>query len=289
MMKSYETPTSISSFEYCDRLGALNKLYPFGGSKTEATVIGNVEHSSFEEYYNLFRLDCLKYKSKIFKNEKYHEKRFEKVVEYIEGSSKIFYPSFYQHITDEIPSIKFRLNLHYHQKLQEIQKLIKSSKFKFEKAVSIALPFAIEKKLAAYNIVGRVDCVYKASDGSLIPEDLKSHSSRFDSLIHRDSHKIQLTAYAVLIEAEYKLPVNLARIFYTKDLSYENFDITKKDKIRVLKMKDKLQSILDKGLPPVIDDPLHCNHCYKQTLCKKIAEEGVTEPTGYIPLEGDLD
>ena len=281
-MRLYETPSSISAYQYCKRLPALNKLYPFGGARSVATVIGNVEHSSFQEYYNFFRLDCFKYKSKIFKNEEYHQERLEKVIAYVEQSFKIFYPSFYQHIIDEIPSIKLRLDLHYHRKLQEIQKLIKSSKFKFEKAVSMTLPFAIEKKLAAHNIVGRVDCVYKASDGSLIPEDLKSHESRFDSLIHQDSHKIQLTAYAVLLECEYKLPVNRARILYTKDLTYENFPITKKDKIQILKMKDKLQSILDEGLPPVIDDPLKCLHCYKQNLCKKIADEDT-----YAPLEGD--
>ena len=254
-----------------------------------ATVIGNVEHASFQEYYNLYRLDCRKYKTKIFKTSEYHEKRLEKVIEYIEQSFKIMYPSFYQHIIDEIPSIKWRLEKHHHQKLEEIQSLIKSSKFKFEKAVSIALPFAIEKKLSAYDIVGRVDCLYHAPDGSIIPEDLKSHSSRFDSLIHQESHKTQLCAYAVLIEAVYKKPVNAARIFYTKDLTYENFEITKNDKVQVLKMKDELQNILDRGLPPIIDDPLKCQYCYKQNLCKKIAEMGTSDPTEYIALDGEVN
>ncbi len=140
-LKSYETPSSISSSEYCTRLGGLNKLYPFGGSRSVATVIGNVEHSSFQEYYNLMHLDCCKYKTKIFKTSEYHQKRLEKVTEYIEQSFKILYPSFYQHIIDEIPSIKWRLEKHYHQKIGEIQSLNK--KLTFEKAVSIALPFAI--------------------------------------------------------------------------------------------------------------------------------------------------
>ena len=48
-MKSYETPSDISAYEYCERLGGLNKLMPFGGSKSNATVIGNVEHASFQE------------------------------------------------------------------------------------------------------------------------------------------------------------------------------------------------------------------------------------------------
>ena len=101
-MRLYETPSSISAYQYCKRLPALNKLYPFGGARSVATVIGNVEHSSFQEYYNFFRLDCFKYKSKIFKNEEYHQERLEKVIAYVEQSFKIFYPSFYQHIIDAI-------------------------------------------------------------------------------------------------------------------------------------------------------------------------------------------
>ena len=115
------------------------------------------------------------------------------------------------------------------------------------------------------------------------------NGKNYDSYFKRDSHKMQLVAYAVLIEAVYKLPVKSARIFYTKDLTYEHFKITKEDKIQVLKIKDKLQTILDGGLPPVIDDKLRCLYCYKQKLCKKIAEETVTEPTEYIELEGDQD
>jgi len=289
-MKSYETPSSISSYEYCERLGGLNKLIPFGGSKSVATVIGNVEHASFQEYYNLFRLDCLKNKDKIFKiDHSLHKIRSDKVLDYVRESYKALFPSFYQHIIDEIPSLRFRLDLHHEQKLDEIQRLVQKPKIGFTEAVSRTLPFEIERKLSAYNIFGRVDCIYKGLNGTLIPEDLKSHEKRFDSLIHQDSHKMQLVAYAVLIEAVYKLPVKSARIFYTKDLTYEHFKITKEDKIQALKIKDKLQTILDGGLPPVIDDKLRCLHCYKQKLCKKIAEETVTEPTEYIELEGDQD
>ena len=121
-MKSYETPSSISSYEYCERLGGLNKLIPFGGSKSVATVIGNVEHASFQEYYNLFRLDCLKNKDKIFKiDHSLHKIRSDKVLDYVRESYKVLFPSFYQHIIDEIPSLRFRLDLHHEQKLDEIQ------------------------------------------------------------------------------------------------------------------------------------------------------------------------
>ena len=173
--------------------------------------------------------------------------------------------------------------------MQEIKKLINSSNLKFEEAISIALPFETEKKLSAYDIFGRVDCLYNALDGSIIPEDLKSHSSRFDSLIHQNEHKMQLCAYAVLIESEYKKPVHSARIFYTKDLTYENFNITKEDKKQVLKNKDKLQGLLNEGLPPVIDDPLKCNYCYKQKLCQTTTDSILDEPTEYVSLEGEQE
>tara|TARA_B100000686_G_scaffold6489_1_gene6416 strand:- start:637 stop:1515 length:879 start_codon:yes stop_codon:yes gene_type:complete len=290
LIKTYETPSSISSYAYCSRLGGLDKLYSFGGSKSVATVIGNLEHAAFQEYYKMFNLDCKNIQSENFYNEEQHQIRTDKVIEYVSEFFPNLYPSYYQHILDEIPSVRYRLDLHYKQKIEEIKKYLNSSNNTPGKAVSMALPFEIEKKLGAYGIFGRVDCMYWGADGkSIIPEDLKSHATRFDSLIHQESHKIQLVTYAVLIEFLYKAPVREARIFYTKDLTYETFKITKKDKVEVLEMKDRLQTILNEGLPPVIEDPIKCKHCYKQNLCKEIADRGIVDPTEYIPLEGEED
>ena len=287
MLKAYETPSSIAGYGYCERLGALNKYFPFGGTKTVATVIGNLEHSSFQEYDKMYSLDCNMDKLEILGNDQKHEIRLDKVIEYVLGHYSQQYPSFYQHVLDEIPSIKFRLGLHYRQKEDEFKKLLNSSDLGFDKIIPMVLPFAIEEKLSGYGVFGRVDMLYRLPNGEIIPEDLKSHSERFDALIHQESHKTQLIAYAVLVEYQYKTPVSRARIFYTKDLTYENFKITKKDKINVLKMKDRLQAILNEGIPPVIDDPLKCKHCYKKRFCKELADSGVVNPTEYIPLEGD--
>jgi len=60
-LKTYETPTSIASCAYCPRLGGLGKFYPYGGAKTNAMVIGNIEHTAFQEYLHLMRLDCLRH------------------------------------------------------------------------------------------------------------------------------------------------------------------------------------------------------------------------------------
>ena len=120
-MKTYETPSSISSYAYCERLGALDKLYSFGGSKSVATVIGNLEHAAFQEYYKMFNLDCRNIKSGILDNEEKHQIRSDKVIEYVSEFFPNLYPSYYQHILDEIPSIRYRLDLHYKQKIEEIK------------------------------------------------------------------------------------------------------------------------------------------------------------------------
>ena len=57
---------------------------------------------------------------------------------------------------------------------------------------------------------------------------------------------------------------------------YDTFEITDDDKQQVFDLKDQLQEILQDGLPPVIDDPLRCNHCYRNQLCARVAEEGAT-------------
>ena len=294
-MKPYQTPSEISLAKYCERAGAISKLFPYGGFRSVATVLGNVEHAAFQEFYNLFRIAALKDDIEILTTDDApHKTRLNKVLEYVVSFYTGNYPTYHQHILDEIPSIRFRLDYHYQQKLDEIKGLIKKPKVSFTQAVSRTLPFEIEQSLNAYNIHGRVDCIYHGPNDSkgnptLIAEDLKSHSSKFSCLIHKPSFKAQLTCYAILIEAIYKKRVHYGRIFYTKDCSYDVYKITNKDKIEILKVKDKLQAVLDNGLPPVIDDQLKCDNCYKQNLCKKISEEGITEPTKYVSLDVDED
>jgi len=278
-LKTYETPTSIASCAYCPRLGGLGKFYPYGGAKTNAMVIGNIEHTAFQEYYNLMRLDCLRHDIDSFMSSENdcHKIRLDKVIKYLNESSKIQYPSFVQHIDDNMPSLEYRLNLHHKQKISDIQYMIRHGEYDFAHAISTSLPFVSEKTLAAYDIVGRVDCVYLGADGSsLIPEDLKSHESKLDSLIHRNSTKTQIVTYAVLLEEAYHMKVNTGRIFYTRDLTYDTFDITAEDKQQIFGIKEQLQQILQEGLPPIIDDPLRCQHCYRNQLCAKVAEEGPT-------------
>jgi len=36
MNRTYQTPTRIASFKYCERLGAINTLFPFSGGKKTA-------------------------------------------------------------------------------------------------------------------------------------------------------------------------------------------------------------------------------------------------------------
>ena len=285
-MKSYVTVSDAANSKYCPRLPGVTEIERFGGSKSENTVIGNLEHAAFQEYYRLFRLDCL---STSDPSDEWslvtHQARLDKVLPYVINAFKEQSPSFFQHIMDNIPSLQYRLDLHHQNKMDEIMKL--TNKNSWEDAVAMTLPLTIEKTIWAYNMVGRVDCIYHLPNKSLMPEDLKSHDSRFDTLIHRDSHKMQLSAYAVLLEHHFKLPVRKGRIFYTKDLSYEYFEITKKDKQEVLAIRDKVQSLLNDGLAPVLDDKLKCKHCYRQESCARIAESNVTTPTEYIPLDGE--
>ena len=285
-MKSYVTVSDAANYKYCPRLPGVTEIERFGGSKSVNTVIGNLEHAAFQEYYKLFRLDCLSISDP---SDEWslvtHQARLDKVLPYVINAFKEQSPSFFQHIMDNIPSLQYRLDLHHQNKVDEIMKL--TNKNSWEDAVTMTLPLTIEKTIWAYNMVGRVDCIYHLPNKSLMPEDLKSHDSRFDTLIHRDSHKMQLSAYAVLLEHHFKLPVRKGRIFYTKDLSYEYFEITKKDKQEVLAIRDKVQSLLNDGLAPVLDDKLKCRHCYRQESCARIAESNVTTPTEYIPLDGE--
>ena len=290
--KTYETPSSVSSYAYCPRLGYLTKLFPGGNQRSPALTLGNVEHTAFQEYYKLFKLDCINLKEEILDDSKQYQVTIDKVVEYTTQFFSTQNPSYHQHIIDEVPSIKFRLSSHHDQKIEEIKKHIKSN-VSFKQAVDFALPFEIEKNLSGYGLFGRVDCIYLSQDSKgnkrIIPEDIKSHGNRFDSLIHQSSHKIQIILYALLLELEYKIPVNYGRILYSKDLTYETFRITKNDKVHALELKDECQKILNQGLPEVLEEKIFCDHCYRKFLCKEIADRGISDPSEYIPLEDEVD
>ena len=65
-----------------------------------ATVIGNLEHAAFQEYYKMFNLDCKNIKSENFYNEEQHQIRTDKVIEYVSEFFPNLSPSYYQHILD---------------------------------------------------------------------------------------------------------------------------------------------------------------------------------------------
>jgi len=57
MMMNYSTPTGIASYVYCPRLCYINKLFPYGGQKTENMMLGSFEHEVFAKHSELSRLD----------------------------------------------------------------------------------------------------------------------------------------------------------------------------------------------------------------------------------------
>ena len=266
----YVSPTLIASYSYCPRLCYLNTVFPHGDKKSSGTVLGIFEHEVFGKHAELTRIDWLR-KNEIPKDEIYQkEQRIKNVLAYAKNIAKETYPDFIGDIHNTIDHLQFRLSKISDMRFQMLPKILKSG-ISYEEAVNVLLPWRVEQWLKSdkHGIRGRADAIYRLPDSTLVVEDIKSHTKRLDAFIHKDEHKTQLTAYAVLCEELFKTETSIARIFYSQDLSTEHFHISEEDKTNLIQIKNEVNDVLGNGLPPKLSDEesIKCNFCYKKNLC----------------------
>ena len=294
MRPDYMTPTGIASFVYCPRLSYLNKVFPYSGKKTEHTVLGLFEHEVLAKHSELTKIDLSNAKRLTEKELDLNKDRISRVLDFAMKISKVNYPQFLDVLTNNLPSLKWRLSVLDEMRFKKLASMVNAG-MQIKDAVDVVLPWDIETWFSSskYNIRGRADSIYKTMDNTLIVEDIKSHTKRLDAFIHRDEHKAQLTVYAVCAEEKYGLPTNQGQIFYSQDLSTNSFHISEDDKFNIIEIKKEAQRVTESEIPPKLegDKAIKCKFCYKRELCFGIdrrTDDEIRDEASYESLEVEV-
>lgn len=268
------TPTDMANMAFCERLFYITKFYPQHGTATTYPLVsGSFEHE-------VFRLLAEKFDFSWRKNPKISlteasQTDLTETLEYAYSLAIQSHPQFANDLKNSLPELRFRLGQWIIQK-QILLKKIQNDGYTRDYAISTILPWKTEDKLFSekFGLYGRVDAIY--NDGrSLIPEDIKTHASRFSTLLHQNAHKAQLLAYTLLLEEKYNIPSTEARILYSKDMSYAEFKATSEAKTKLVKQLGQARELLDGEIPPLLqgEESIKCKHCYARTQCMKLAKE----------------
>ena len=272
------TPTNMAHFAYCPRLFYIAKIFPqYNNAPTFPLVWGSFEHEAFRIMSECFDSAWRNNKTKSLKESSQAD--ISQVLVHTNNLAIQSYPQFAADLQKNIPEFVYRINQWLDQKQVELTHLLHDG-FSRDYAISTILPWKCEDKVFSNNLglYGRIDAIY--NDGRcLIPEDIKTHGSRFSTLLHQDSHKAQLLCYTTMLEEKYDMPSPKARILYSKDMSYVTIKSTATKKAELAINVNKARELLDGGIPPMLaeDQAIKCKHCYARDQCFKLAEQQKNE------------
>ncbi len=265
------TPTDVANEAYCSRLFFINKMMKDKRTVTSIPmVLGSLEHETFRILSESFDTTWRNIKSLSLKEGSQDD--IIRTLDHVYNLAIQSYPHFATFLKNNLPELHYRINLWIGLKEKAIKKLVKDG-FTKDYAISTLLPWKTEDSLFNNDLglYGRADAIY--NDGrTLVPEDLKTHTNKFSTLLQHESHKAQLLCYTILVEQKYDMPSNEARIFYSRDVSYVNFkaSITAKEDLitKIHSMREKLPE----GLPPVLqgEQSIKCQYCYARSICSEL-------------------
>jgi len=114
----------------------------------------------------------------------------------------------------------------------------------------------------SYGIRGVVDAVIKEND-NYYPVDAKF--TRFNKLFY--SWKMQLTAYAVLIEENFDVTIRKGYIYFIDEKKLEEIEIAPEDKKALREMVKKVETIINEEKIPNVEKSRKCEYCEMKKLC----------------------
>lgn len=113
-----------------------------------------------------------------------------------------------------------------------------------------------------YGIKGCVDAIIRRGE-EYIPIDIKF--SKFRSLFY--GWKMQLVAYAILVEENFGCRVKKAYIYLTEEKDWIEVEIMPEDKEALAKIIRKVEEIIRKEKYPQASKSKKCNYCEVSKLC----------------------
>ena len=292
MLRLIESPTSLAAGEYCQRIPYLMQIKPFGGEKSSAMMAGQIEHEYFEQYLKLWKIDATS-KKNLF-SLKLHQDRKSSVTKFIEKLARVNHPEFLETATKTLKSLNYRINGFFKILLDEATRHF-AENLTLKQTTNLLFPVHIEYWFDnhKYGIRGKADFVYNADpDGrSLIIVDIKSHFTRISGYMHQAEHRQQMIVYAVLAEWEFNIPVNLCRIFYSQDLTFEDFYISNTDKAEAIENRNRRKTMMEVPMAPRLtgDDAYKCEHCFHARFCEQVGNNGDSTVAYSPPDEPSYD
>lgn len=131
------------------------------------------------------------------------------------------------------------------------------------------LPLLTEASFSSpeLGIRGRVDLVYKSGDG-YEPWDIKTGKPPSELL---DSYMLQVTAYALLLESNYKCHVKSGGLRLTALGVDQSFPVTHQLREEVIKIAESIRSMLLTGKRPTVERLTlpHCERCGFLKVCQE--------------------
>ncbi len=137
-------------------------------------------------------------------------------------------------------------------------------------ALEFVLPVFTEASFSSseLGIRGRVDLVYKSQTG-YEPWDIKTGKPPSEMT---ESYKLQVAAYALLIEANYKCEVKSGGIFLTGLRVSRSFPISQELREKVVKIAVQIRNMLQTGDRPAVERLTlsHCDNCGFRQICQEL-------------------
>lgn len=271
------TPTNMAAMAYCPRLFFLNKTMPQYGLLTNLPIIqGNLEHDTWRllaESFDLAWRDWIPNSSSLNELSK---DSLDSTLSHVFKMMLENHPSYALDIQKYMNDLSYRINLWISIQEQKMLSMLHDG-FSIDHIVSATLPWKTEEKVFSneLGLYGRVDAIY--NDGRyLVPEDIKTHQSKFRTLLQKDSHKTQLLCYCVMLEENFDMPSQVARIFYSQDLSYEVFKATTQEKKQLIQKIATARELIERAeVPPMLPaaKSAKCRHCYARDQCFALARQ----------------
>ena len=268
------TPTDVANEAYCPRLFFISKMMRDKRTATSLSmVLGSLEHETFRILAESFDTSWRNVKSVSLKEDSQDD--IIRTLDHVYNLSVQSYPHFANYLKSSLPELHYRINLWIDLKEKTIKKWVRDG-FTRDFTISRILPWKTEESLFNNDLglYGRADAIY--SDGrTLVPEDLKTHTNKFSTLLHHESFKAQLLCYTILVEQKYDMPSKEARIFYSRDVTYVNFKASATVKDDLITKIHYMQEKLPEGLPPVLqgEQSIKCQYCYAHRTCSEIEQK----------------
>ena len=276
MKRLAPTPTNMAAMVYCPRLFYIDKTMPQRGLISSLPIVqGNIEHEAWRMLSEAFDVSWRKWIPDKISLAKVTKTAVTETLFHVFSLALENYPSYALDIKKYMEDLTFRINLWLTTQETQMLQMIRNG-LHLDYIISSALPWKTEEKVFSdeFGLYGRVDAIYN-DGGYLIPKDIKTHQSRFKTLLQKDLHKTQLLCYCIMIEERFGMPSPEVRIFYTQDLSYETFKATKEKEQLIDKITTARDLIKSAEIPPVLSkkEAVKCKHCYARDQCYKLARQ----------------